>query len=84
MSIDCNEINDSIEKAVSETIDEINNDEETWPRSGFKLFGRNLFSPEAYLSAFSGQTKNKTPMIQGIRTTKTATIILAIFMNIFS
>jgi len=60
-NIDCIRINDSIESAINEARDEIAKDREVWPSPGFKLFGRNLLSPEAYASAFVGVSTEKIP-----------------------
>ncbi|MGM0686742.1 MAG: DEAD/DEAH box helicase [Promethearchaeati archaeon] len=60
-NIDCASINASIESAIHEARDKIAKDAEVWPRPSFKLFGRNLLSPEAYKSAFVGVATDEVP-----------------------
>ena len=61
ISIDCTNLNNAIESAISEAKAEIVRDEEAWPKSGFKLLGRNLASSQTYVSAFSGTDMDEIP-----------------------
>jgi hypothetical protein len=61
INIDCTEINNSIELAIQEAKDVIVKDQDAWPRPGFKLFGKNLLSPETYSSAFIGTAADNIP-----------------------
>lgn len=61
LEIDCTNINDSIESAIHEALNEITTDEEAWPRPNFKLYGKNLTSQEAYVSTFLGTEVQEIP-----------------------
>jgi len=62
IEIDCANINSSIEIALRDARYEIEADEESWPRPGFRLYGRNLQSEGGYISAFLGADRSEIPI----------------------